>query len=421
MTTDRHILINRDYALFMGGSFVSALGSWFQGVALGWLVLELSDSPFALGVVNFALMAPLFFLGIAGGVLADSISRRTLLLGGMSVSAIALAVLAVLALTGLATVPTIVAVTLVIGLTQAVVWPAWQPFIKDLVPVDRLREAIAFNSARFNLSRVLGPALAGLTIAQFGAGVCLAIAALGSAAVIVATWLIRPPPARQSRAGPWREALDEGIRYVRHDSITLRLMLVSGAFGLLVLPYQAFLPAFARDILNIGPEGLGALLTVIGGGAVVGALLSGSGPVAQRPGPAMAAFAALAGAGLAGFAAASPVEWLPPWVAMALLAVAGFGSIGYLTAANSTLQLRVPDALVGRVMGLWVVMNAGTTPLGSLAVGALAERIGLPLVVFATGIVGLALAAFLLRAVPRSLPEEARPVPTDKKEPVRAA
>ena len=152
----QRVLINRNYALFMGGSFVSALGSWFQSVALGWLVLELSNSPFVLGLVNFALMAPLFFLGFAGGVLADRVERRTLLLVGMGWSTLAIGLLAVLALRGQASVPAILVISLFIGLTQAIVWPAWQPFIKDLVPAERLREAIAFNSARFNLTRVLG-------------------------------------------------------------------------------------------------------------------------------------------------------------------------------------------------------------------------------------------------------------------------
>lgn len=396
----KHMLINRNYTLFMAGSFVSAMGSWFQGVAIGWLVLELSNSTFLLGATNFAQMAPLFFFGFWGGVLADRVERRTILLVGLSVSGVALAVMAGLAVAGKATVPIILGLSLVLGLANAVVWPAWQPFIKDLVPLDRMVEAIAFNSARFNLTRVMGPALAGIMMERVGPAMCLALSAVTSVGVIVATWLIRRPAGRRARAAPWLSALGEGLAYVRHDSFTLRVMLITGGFGVLVLPYQAFLPAFARDVLHTGASGLGVLVTSVGGGAVFGALVSGMRPVAARPGLAMAVFALTTGLGLAAFAAGTPERGFPTWVAVPSLVLTGLGSIGYLTTANSTLQIRVPDAIVGRVMGLWVVVNAGTVPLGSLALGALAEPLGLPAVVLGSSLISGALAGLLWLTIP---------------------
>ncbi|CAA9235802.1 MAG: hypothetical protein AVDCRST_MAG77-1256 [uncultured Chloroflexi bacterium] len=414
----RRVLINRDYALFMAGSFVSAMGSWFQAVAIGWIVLELTDSPFVLGLASFAQMAPLFFLGFFGGVLADRVDRRTLLLWGIGTGSVALAVLAALALADRVTVPAVLLISLVIGLTNTVVWPAWQPFIKELVPDDRLRDAIAFNAARFNLTRVLGPAAAGLLMARTGAPVCLAVAAAGSGAVLLATWLIRRPRGRRAVAPPWLSALAEGIAYVRADGFTLRLLLITGLFGVVVLPYQAFLPAFARDVLSIGAEGLGVLLTAVGGGAVLGAVITGSRHFAARPGLAMACSALLTGAGLMVFATATPPNGFPAWVATAALVLVGFGSIAYLTTANATLQLRVPDHLMGRVMGLWVVMNAGTTPLGSLALGGAAERFGLPEVVLAGGVGGVVLGAFALAT--RAFSISAMPEPAVSASPVRA-
>jgi MFS family permease len=390
----RRMLINRNYSLFMAGSFVSALGSWFQGVAIGWLVLELSDSSFALGLANFAQMAPLFFLGFAGGVLADRVDRRRLLLAGMSAGALATAALAGLALSGRATTGTILLVSLVLGLTNAVVWPAWQPFIKDLVPAERLREAIAFNAARFNLTRVLGPALAGLLIARAGAPLCLAVAACSSAVVLLATWAIRRPAGARGRTAPWLSSLSEGLSYVHGDAVVARLLLVTGAFGFLVLPYQAFLPAYARDVLGTGAEGLGFLLAAVGAGAVLGAVFSGSRFTGAHPMPVMGAGAGAAGLGLILSAVATPANGAPAWVAIPCLALTGLGSIGYLTTANTALQLRVPDALVGRVMGLWVVVNAGTAPLGSLALGGATERFGLPPVLLASGVVGLLIGAY---------------------------
>src|SRR5688500_5849666 len=198
-----HTLINRNYTLFMLGSFVSALGSWFQAVAIGWLVLELSGSPFVLGLANFAQMAPLFFLGFFGGVLADRVDRRFLLIGGIGLGTIATTVIAVLSLVDRQSITALLLASLVLGLSNAVVWPAWQPFITDLVPKDRLRDAMAFNSARFNLSRVLGPALAGVLMPPAGAPICLLLPPVSRAAVLIATWLIRLPAARRAH-GPRR-------------------------------------------------------------------------------------------------------------------------------------------------------------------------------------------------------------------------
>jgi MFS family permease len=396
----RHTLINPNYALFMAGSFVSALGSWFQAVALGWLVLELTDSPFVLGLANFAQMAPLFFLGFFGGVAADRTDRRKLLLWGIGVGMVATGALAALSLTGRASVIAVLAVSLVLGLTNVVVWPAWQPFITELVPENRLRDAIAFNSARFNMTRVLGPALAGVLVARVGPAACLAFAATSSAAVLLATWMIRPPLRRRAVALPWLSALAEGVRYVRADRFTFRLLAITGLFGVLVLPYQTFLPAFARDVLNIGAEGLGVLLTAVGAGAVLGAVITGSRLVATRPAWTMALTALLTGLALAIFAAATPECGFPVWVAIGALVVVGFASIAYLTTANATLQVRVPEHLMGRVMGLWVVMNAGTVPLGSLALGGAGERFGLPNVIVMCGLVGVGIGAFALVSRP---------------------
>ena len=386
----RHALINRNYALFMAGSFISALGSWFQAVAIGWLVLELSNSAFVLGLANFAQMAPLFFLGFFGGVLADRVDRRLLLIAGMGTGTIATGALAALSLAGLASVPVVLLISLALGLSNAVVWPAWQPFITELVPKERMRDAIAFNSARFNLTRVMGPAIAGVLMARVGAPFCLAVAALSSAGVMIATWLIRRPAGRRRIPTPWLTALSESVAYVREDRFIAQLLLVIGLFGILVQPYQAFLPAFARDVLSTGAEGLGVLLTAVGAGAVLGAAMTGSRYVAAHPERAMALTSLLSGASLACFAAA-PLLGLPAWAATLALVAVGFGSVAYLTTASATIQLRVPEHLTGRVMGLWVVMNAGTMPLGSLALGAVAEPLGLPQVILACGLVGVAI------------------------------
>ena len=384
------LLINRNYALFMGGSFLSALGGWVQAVAIGWLVYDLTGSPFILGLANFAQMAPLFFLGMLGGVLADRFDRRILLTIGLSVTAIALSVLAAVTISGKASVPLIIAISFVLGLANVIVWPAWQPFIKELVPPSRLREAIAFNAARFNLSRVLGPAIGGTILATSGAGTCLAVTASTSIAVVAVTLAVRRPrAARATMFAPWLSSLGEGISYVRADPFTLRLLAVTTLFGLAVMPYATFLPALSQDVLGLGPDGLGHLLTAAGGGAVVGAIVTGMPRVGAHPRGAMAAFSAIGAIGALAIAMWAKAFEGTPVLAWLALAAIGLGTVGFLTNANTVLQLRVPDHLVGRVMGLWVVLNAGTNPLGSLALGALAEHAPLTAIF---GIAGVAAA-----------------------------
>ena len=391
------LLINRNYALFMGGSFLSALGSWVQAVAIGWLVYDLTGSPFILGLANFAQMAPLFFFGMLGGVLADRFDRRILLTVGLSITALALTVLAGVTIVGQASVPLIIGISLVLGLANVIVWPAWQPFIKELVPPSRLREAIAFNAARFNLSRVLGPAIGGTILATSGAGTCLAVTATTSVAVVVVTLAVRRPRAsRATTFAPWLSSLGEGIAYVRADPFTFRLLAVTTLFGLAVMPYATFLPALSQDVLGLGPDGLGHLLAAAGGGAVVGAIVTGMPYVGARPRVAMTAFSAIGASGALSLAMWAHTFAGVPLLAWLALGAIGLGTVGFLTNANTILQLRVPDHLVGRVMGLWVVLNAGTNPLGSLALGALAEHAPLTSVFGIAGFAAATCAVVLL-------------------------
>ncbi len=395
-----HVLINGNYALFMAGSFCSALGQWVQAVAIGWLVFDLTGSPLVLGLANFAQMSPLFFLGLIGGVLADRADRRIVLMIGLSIGTVAISVLAGLAYMGLATVPVILLVSLVLGLANAAVWPAWQPFIMELVPTERLREAIAFNSARFNLSRVLGPAFAGGLLASSGAAVCLAVTALSSLTVVASTYAIRrPAPRRAGRASPWMSSLGEGLSYVRQDRFSFRLLAVTTLFGLVVMPYSTVLPALARDVLHRGPEGLGQLLTAAGVGAVGGAVVNGTNFIGAHPRHAMVGFSLIGGVSALMIVAGSQVLEANAWIAWFALAGTGLGTVGFLTSANATLQMRIPDHLVGRVMGLWVVLNAGTNPLGSLALGWLAEYVPLTTIFGIGGIASIVVAGSLAIAL----------------------
>ncbi len=419
------VYINRNHALFMGGTFVSATGGWFQSVAIGWLVLDLTGSPAALGLVTLAMMGPVGALGLFGGALVDRVDRRRVVMVSTTIGAVAVGAMSLLAATGQATLGRLVACALVLGCANAALWPAMQSFLKELVRGDQLRGAIAVNSARFHLTRVLGPALAGLTLARYGPAACLAITAASQVGVMVAAVLIRRPRSRKGGGQPLFSAIAEGVRYVRGERFVLRTMIVTALFSLLVVPYESQLPAFAREVLGMDPQGLATLMTAVGGGAVGGAVLSGMSLVKHRPGIWMAVYALSAGGSLVALSMAVPGGPLPYWCGPAALSLSGFGVIGYLTTANATVQVRVPERLMGRVMSLWVVVNAGSMPLGSVLLGNLAERFSLPQVVMWSGGVGIAtgVLALVTRIFTgsRDLPAAERAQGTAPSSPLRAA
>jgi MFS family permease len=367
------LFINRNFAIYTAGSFISATGSWFQVVALGWLVVSVggSHSGFLLGLVGFASLMPILVLGLVGGLLADRLSRRVLLLATQLFNAGALLLLAYLTGTGRATVGAILTFALVMGIVNALTWPAWQALINDMVPVHDLARAIALNSARFNLTRVIGPALGGALLTVVGGAWCFAANAMTALGVTCALLAIHPRAQPRRAHEPLRQALLGGLLYARATLQARTILLATTALGMLGLPYNSFLPAFAKDVLHAGPGGLGLLLTAVGVGALGGALSSGmKWAITNRR-------IVLCGAlGLFGLADAlfAVSRWLP--LSLAALVVLGFAMLLYLATANTALQSEVPRAVLGRLMGVWVIVTSGTTPLGSLAIGALSTVIG---------------------------------------------
>jgi MFS family permease len=381
----RSIFINRNYTLFMAGSFVGATGSWIQGVALGWLALELGNSAFVLGLVGFARMVPLLVLAFPVGALGDRLDRRKMLIWSNVGSFAAALVLTVTVWSGLASVPLLIGLALAAGSADAFGWPVWSVFIKDMVGSERLRTAVAVNSARFNLTRVIGPSIGGLLLAAYGPAVCFTVSTLMALGVLGALLLIRLPPRERRDPGPWLPALGEGLRYASGTPDVRRILLVTAGMGLFGQPYQQLLPAIARDGLSVGPQGLGLLMTSVGVGAIVGAVMTGAARAQRRSRPLIVLLPV--GVGLAlivvGFASSS-FGGLP--LAATALAVVGFCSIAHMAVANTTLQLGVRESIVGRVMGLFTVVQAGMMPLGSLALGALADRAGLTLALTVAGL-----------------------------------
>ncbi len=355
----------------MAGSFISAIGNWFSSVAVGWLVWEIGRSDLLLGAANFAQMGPMLVLGLVGGVIADRVERRRLLLGTQFIVISASLLLAVFAVLNSLTIPVMMILLLMLGVSQSFAWPAWSPLIADLVGPERLRLAIALNSARFNLTRIIGPAIAGVLLAQMGAGPLLFTAAACQLMLIVTMLVIHPRQQLQKVKESIPRAMMSGIRVVVDVPSVRETMAVALVIGILLMPYMVFLPAFSESALQMGPEGYGLLLTAVGVGAIVGAVVSGMRVVAADPRLSQAVLAAVTGVSLAVFALST---WLP--LSLFALIFVGLGSIGYLATANATVQLAVPRSMIGRVMGLWVVVTAGSTPLGGIILGALAESFG---------------------------------------------
>jgi predicted MFS family arabinose efflux permease len=262
-----------------------------------------------------------------------------------------------------------------------------------MVGAERLRTAVAVNSARFNLTRVIGPSIGGLLLAAYGPAVCFTVSTLLALGVLVALLLIRLPPRERREHGPWLPALGEGLRYAAGRPDVRRILLVTAGMGLFGQPYQQMLPAIARDGLGVGPEGLGLLMTSVGVGAIVGALMTGAARTQRRARPLIVLLPLGVGLALIVIGLAPHAGGLP--LAATALAVVGFCSIAHMAVANTTLQLGVRESIVGRVMGLFTVVQAGMMPLGSLALGALADRAGLTLALAVAGL-GTAVVALTL-------------------------
>lgn len=396
-------LANRNYSLFLAGAFVSSLGSWMQTVALGWTVLQLGNSAFLLGLLGFVQTAPVLVLGVYAGTLADRADRRRVLLVTQSAATVLALLLAILQAGGQATVVSLLVIATATGVVNALNGPTWQAFIKELVGPEQLRRAIALNSARFNLTRILGPAIGGWLLVAYGAAVCFAFNAVSFLAVIAVLLVIRT-----RRAGARtvvKSALGSTLAVARVPAIRAVLLPAIG-LAVLALPYASFLPAMARDVFRAGAGGLSLLLTATGIGAVAGAFTSGLAAVARQPGRALALFQLLAGLALAGFA------WAPG-LHTGVVAITLFGVclIAYLATAGATIQLAAPPGTEGRALGLWMIVNSGVVPFGSLAVGAVAELFTLRLALASAGlgcaICGLA-AAYVARRLPETTREPAR-------------
>ncbi|MFN2465319.1 MAG: MFS transporter [Candidatus Dormibacteria bacterium] len=374
-------LHHRNYRLFFTGQLISLIGTWTQQVAQGWLVWTISHSALMLGLITGAQSFPILVFGLWGGVAADRIAKRRLLIGTQLGAMILALLLAGLTFTGVVgpahAVSSLVIVGIIafaLGIVNAFDAPARQAFVVELVGKKHLLNAISLNSSIFNAARIVGPALAGLMIRFLGVPACFAINGLSFIPVLVGLYLIRP--SRHATAVTIRGSVagnvKESLIYVWKEPVVRDIYLSVVTVSILVFSYASMLPLFADEILHSGAGGY-SLLTAGGGvGALVAALSLAVIPERRRSRGAWIVLGSL------GWSLAIALFALSPLlsVSVALLGFAGFAGIAFLARANTALQTAVPDALRGRVMSIYILLLMGVAPIGAVQLGAVAHVVG---------------------------------------------
>lgn len=376
----------RDFRLFWSGQLVSLVGTWMQSVGQAWVVLELTGSPFKLGVITALQFGPMLFLSFLAGALADRVRKRRLLLltqGALMLQAFALAALD---WTGHIQYWHVAVLATVYGIANTLDLPARQSFVVQIVGKNDLINAIALNSAVFNGARVVGPAVAGLLVARYGVSIAFLLNGLSFLGVIAALLAIHNEGEPRPRAGDsLGQEILQGLQYAWATPLIVLILAFMLVTSLFVVNFGVVVPLIARDVLHEGAPGFGILMASLGAGAIAGAgalALVGRG----RAPVWLLAGTALVDAG--GLMALGQVRRF--WVAAVLLSVMGFAMIVFMASSNTTLQVTVPDALRGRLMGLYAFVFVGMNPFGALFVGSLAEKWGVPVACMVGGGIGAA-------------------------------
>lgn len=389
-------LSNRNFRMFWIGAFLSNIGTWMQAVAQGWLVLSLTNSAFWLGLDAFMATAPAFVLTLLGGVFADLIDRRRLLIFTQVVAGAAALSLATLVVTGVVNRWLVLGFSLVTGCCMSLASPSYLAMTYDLVGREDLTNAIAMNSTQFQLSRVVGPALAGVGFNLFGLAGCFYANGLSFAAVVIALSMVRPLRAREAAAHAVSDRrallrdLLAGFRYVRNRPRVSSLLLLAAVNSLFGAPYITMVPLYARDIFKLGATGLSLLMGMAGAGAFFGALLVAYLGDFKRKGSFVLGGAIIFGVFVASFALSKRLS-----LSLICLFGVGFALVISISITNTLLQKLVTDEMRGRVMSMFILSFAGTMPIGNLVAGAASHRFGTEYTLATGGIVISVVATFV--------------------------
>jgi MFS family permease len=389
-------LRHRNFQLFFGGQLISLIGTWMQSVAQSWLVYRLTGSALLLGSVGFASQIPVFLFSPLGGIAADRINRRYVIIATQISSMLLAFILAALTLSHRVQVWHVFVLAGLLGVVNAFDIPGRQSFLVEMVGKEDLMNAIALNSSMFNGARVIGPAIAGILVAKIGEGWCFLGNALSYIAVIIGLLLMKvQSPVRAAMASPL-EHIMEGFRFVNHTAPIRALLLLLGLVSLVGMPYVVLMPIFADQILHGGARGLGILMGATGVGALLGALTLAFREGVKGLGRWVAWCCAGFGTSLVVFALSHNF-----WVSVILLLPVGYFMMLQMSSSNTLIQVMVPDALRGRVMAVYSMMFMGMAPIGALFGGAMAERLGAPITVAIGGVASVAGACWFGLQLPK--------------------
>ena len=373
------------------GACTSSIGTWMQVLAQSWLVLKLSNSAFLLGLDAFLGGLPIFLFSLVGGVIADRIDRRKVLLGSQYVQMSCAFLLTILIATHVVHVWMILCLSFVAGLAQAFGGPAYQALTPMLVEKEDLPNAIALQSIQFNVARVIGPALGGIALTQLGEKWCFGLNGLSFLAPIISLTIIQTRflPAKTSQS--ILDGMKQGISFIRKQSAMEGLMILAFCMTALGIPMMTFLPVFAKDIFKQGPTVFTLFLSSSGAGSIVGALtVAALGNVRHKGRIALIMLTCL-GAGIAGFALSTTL-----WISCLMLFLSGAAMISVFALVNSLVQLITTNEMRGRVMSVYNFAFRGGMPLGNLATGWLVPMFSAPIVLAVNGVVLMMVALYFL-------------------------
>ena len=394
MSTFRRIFkafLYRDFRLVWIGACTSSVGTWMQIVAQGWLIYRLSHSARLLALDQFLGGIPIFLFSLVGGVFADRVERRKLLLGSQYVQLASAATLTILVVTGMVHVWQILCLSFVSGFAQAFGGPAYQALIPNLVDREDMPNAIALNSIQFNLAVTIGPALAGQVLAKYGEAWCFGLNAVSFLAPIIALSIITTRFLPQKTTDSMLRSLKEGIAFVRRQQAMEALIVLAFLMTFLSMPLRTYFPVYVRDIFRRGPETYGNLLTVMGVGSILGSLtIAGMGNIKHKGRLALTMLICL-GTAIAAFALS---KTLP--LSLAMLAVVGFSMMGVFATVSSLVQLIVTEDMRGRVMSVYNCAFRGGMPMGNLASGWLISMFTVPIVLAVNGVFLVMLALYFM-------------------------
>jgi MFS family permease len=388
----RHV----DYRYLWTGTLMMSAGQWVQQVTLGWLLYDLTANSMLLGALNGLRALPFLITGPMAGVAADRMDRRKLLLKTQWVLILTAVLMGALVASPFLHVWHIFAFTLITGIAWTITEPVRMSMIPAAVPKEYLANAVALNSGGFNLMKVIGPALGGALIAWFGAAENFFVQAVAYSGVLAMIYLMHIPPHRaDAKRATALANLKEGFAYVWSTPAVLALLTLAYVPRIFAVPYQTLMPVFQKDVLKIGPEGLGLLMAAPGVGAVIAVLtLASVGQRIQRQGVLLVGSIVVLGSFLIFF---SQITWFP--LALAALVIVGIFQMLFLASTATILQLIVPDALRGRVLSLYM-LDRGFMPLGALFAGTAAHFFGAPLTVSIMGGIVIVLTLLVAWRIP---------------------